>query len=145
MEIIKDEFLYDASYLKTPKGYTKVQDSIYVQDGLYEFPLTRNYFLVKPMVFSGGANLRLLPYKVTMRRMRRNAHRRDSYVLYFHPFELYEGDFPKYKKLNFIQRLYINRNRKVYFQRVKDVIDLLEKEGYNFLTMSEYIKLNNHE
>ena len=141
LQVIKDEgFIYDSSYQKEPKDYQKLHDNVYVKDDFYEFSLSRKFMLFKRMNISGGGNLRLLPFKMTYRKITTYVKKHDSYVLYFHPFEIYEGTFPKYKKLNIFQKLYINQNRNTFFNKIDMVINLLKQEGYHFLTMSEYIK-----
>ena len=146
IEILKEtNFKYDSSYINRHdlKGYKKLHSTIYEKDGFYEFALSTQRVFFRNINLSGGGFLRLYPWKFIKKRLKRLFQESDSYVLYVHPFEVYEGDLPEYKKLNFLERLYVKRNRKEWFSRVKEIIEMLKEEGYTFMTMSEFINEEN--
>ena len=140
--LVESNFKYDSSYInrRNLKGYRKVKDYVYEKDGFYEFALSTQRVFLRNINMSDGGFLRLYPWKFIEKRLKKLFHNSDSYVLYVHPFELFTGDFPKYKKLNVFERLYINRNRKEWFSRIKRIIEMLKEEGYTFMSMSDFIK-----
>ena len=142
MEVIKrNGFIYDSS--ATTK---ELRNKITIDKGFYEFsPNIYKFLLIFRINLSGGGYLRLMPkwsYSHKLNKCIKNGY----YQLYLHPFEIYEGKFPKYKKLNIFEKMYITRGRKQYLSLISHLIDRLKGEGYEFFTMKEYIyKETNHE
>ena len=142
MEVIKrNGFIYDSS--ATTK---ELRNKITIDKGFYEFsPNIYKFLLFFRINLSGGGYLRLMPkwsYSHKLNKCIKNGY----YQLYLHPFEIYEGKFPKYKKLNIFEKMYITRGRKQYLSLISHLIDRLKGEGYEFFTMKEYIsRENNHE
>ena len=143
MDILKNNgFIYDSSVMKeVDKSYKKINDVVYEKDGFYEFKLNRSRLFLKKVVFSGGGLIRMLPWGFAKKKIRKLMQKQNAYLFYIHPFELYDGDLPDYKSLSFYDRIYIKRNRKDWFNHIKEIIDMLKEEGYVFMTMPEFIKL----
>lgn len=135
MEVLKKHgFLYDSSATSR-----ELRNKITVDKGFYEFsPNIYKFLLFFRINLSGGGYLRLMP-KWTYSHKLNKCIGQDYYLLYLHPFEIYEGEFPKYKELNIFQRMYISRGRKQYLSLISQLIARLKSEGYEFFTMKEYI------
>ena len=143
--IKKAGFSYDAS--KTTQNDkrdkpSKLGDVIYKDGDFYEFTLNKEKLLGADFIVSGGGYLRISPFFVTKRRLKRIIERGGEYVLYVHPFELYEGKLPKLKGLLPHERFFINFGRKKYKKRIEYIIDTLKKSGYEFMTMNEFVEKN---
>ena len=142
IEVVKrNGFIYDSS--ATTK---KLRNKITIDEGFYEFsPNIYQFLLFFRINLSGGGYLRLMPrwlYSNQLNRCIKNGY----YQLYLHPFEIYEGKFPKYRSFNIFEKMYINRGRNKYLSLISRLIDKLKKDGYEFLTMENYIlRETNHE
>ena len=131
-------FIYDSS------SYDKKhRNKIIIEDGFYEFATNLSHFLFFRINLSGGGYLRLLPPSFYSAQLSKCIKKNDYYMMYLHPFEIYNGKFPKLKGLNFIQKMYINRNRDKYPEIISNLIDRLKLEGFSFYTMKGYIEQNN--
>ena len=141
MEIVKKHgFLYDSSATSR-----KLRGKITIDRGFYEFsPNIYKFLLFFRMNLSGGGYLRLMPRWMYSRKLNK-CLKGDYYLLYLHPFEIYEGEFPKYKGLNVFERMYINRGRTKYLSLLSNLIDRLKSEGYELFTMKDYIARENNE
>ena len=142
MEVVKRQgFIYDSS--ATSK---ELRGKITVNKGFYEFsPNIYKFLLFFRINLSGGGYLRLMPRWSYSHKLNK-CIKGDYYLIYLHPFEIYEGSFPKYKKLNIFERMYINRGRAKYLSLISDLIDRLKNEGYEFFTLKDYIARENpHE
>ena len=149
LRALKDSgFLYDSSVLEVNNTYgsnrvslasfMKINDSVCEKDGFFE---------VKPAIaktakipVSGGAYLRLFPWWLMRRVLKRHIRNADSFLFYVHPFELTDKNLTKGYRLNITDWLFVNRGRKKYFEKFAETIDFLEKTGYNFYTVKDYIK-----
>ena len=135
-------FSYDAS-LRSAKNdkrkLEKVCDVVYKDGDFYEFSLNKERILGKEFVVSGGGYLRFLPFFIVKKRIKRIIERGGEFVLYVHPFELYEGKLPKIKGLMPHERFFINFRRKNYKKHIEYILDMLKDSGYKFMTMSEYV------
>ena len=93
------------------------------------------------MPISGGAYVRLLPWIISKPLVKKCIKRNDSYVFYIHPYELTEYKKNKeYKKLSFINKLFIKVGRKTYRRKMEKIILYLLKEGYEIIRMRDYIE-----
>ena len=141
MEVVKKHgFIYDSSATKK-----ELRGKITVDKGFYEFsPNIYKFLLFFRINLSGGGYLRLMPRWAYSHKLNK-CIKGDYYLLYLHPFEIYEGEFPKYKKLNIFERMYISRGRKKYLSLLSNLIDRLKSEGYEFFTIKEYIARENNQ
>lgn len=140
MDVIKkNDFVFDSSDVGSKKPLSKVINNVVSCDnGFYEFaPAGANFINL-----SGGGYLRLLPGNFYKKKIIKYFKNNNAYLLYLHPFEIYEGEFPKLKGVNFIEKMYVNRGRDTYLKRIEEIINLLKEENYEFYTMSDYIKEN---
>ena len=133
MEVIKrNGFIYDSSATSR-----ELRNKITIDQGFYEFSPNIYKLLFFRINLSGGGYLRLMPKIFYFRKLNR-CIKNGYYQLYLHPFEIHEGKLPS-KKLNIIEKMYINRGRKKYLSEIAGLIDRLKDEEYEFLTMKEYV------
>ena len=135
--IEESDFDYDSGSIKpNKKEFIKLNDLVYKSGDFYEFSLSRSPTF--KLNISGGGFIRLIPWWVIKRKIKRFIKRRDAYLLYVHPFEIHEADLPLYN-VNFFQKLFIKRGRDVYLDKIEQICGWLKEENYQFLTMNEYI------
>lgn len=138
MQVIKGNgFLYDSS--ATARN---LRSKISIDKGFYEFAPNVHNLMFFRINLSGGGYLRLMPELFYKRKLKR-ALKNDYFMLYLHPFEIYEGQFPKYKELNIFEKMYISRGRDKYLSTISSLIDRLKLEEYEFFTMKDYIAKEN--
>lgn len=136
--IEEDGFKYDSvRFAPSKKEYTKLNDLVYQNGKFYDFVLARTPLF--KLNISGGGFVRLIPWKIIGPKIKRHIKKKDSYILYIHPFEIHEGDLPNYN-VNFLKKLYLKRGRDIYLYKIDQIINWMNEEKYQFLTMSEYIE-----
>ena len=144
IDIIKNNgFIYDSgSKIIDLSGYQKVQDGIYLKDDFYEFTLAPSRFLLNKINISGGGYLRLIPWGIVYRKVKKYIKNHDSYCLYVHPFEINPITMPNYKGMNLFERLFVKRGRKDYLNKIERIINLLKEENFELITFKDYIERN---
>lgn len=142
IEILKNNgFLFDSGkFINKKHDYKKINDLVYEKDGFYEFALVKTRYCLFPINASGGGFLRLIPWHTMKRKVKKHLKKSDGYLLYLHPFEIYEGKLPKYKKLNPLERMFVQLFRDTYMNKIDTIVSLLKQENFQFVTMSEYIE-----
>ena len=151
INIIKDlDFKYDSSNLdfkdaiKSGKidlnNYDKLNDNIHKNGNFYEYSLNKINFFGKIIPISGGAYIRLIPWFLLKHFVKKAIKKTDSYIFYVHPYELINKKLPKFKNLNFKEKLFLKIGRKTYIKKIEFIINYLKKQGFSFMTMNEYIK-----
>lgn len=137
LEVLKDNgFIYNSS-MSMKEGH------IYNANDLYEFPLIHRHLLGKKILLSGGAYGRILPRKTYLKWVKKYISKHDYFIVYFHPFEIYEGELPLPSKTNFNLRAFINNGRNDYLNRIEEIIHFLLENGYQFSTIKGYLKNGN--
>lgn len=122
------------------ENYKKINDVVYEKDGFFEFkPCVANSVLGK-IPISGGGYLRLAPRFVTRRLLAKHVKDADAYMFYVHPFELCAGRLPKYKELSLSERTFVCRGRKYYARIIRNLIEMLVQNNYDFVTMDDYLR-----
>ncbi len=135
--IHENGLVFDSSLRSSPEGYEKLNDIVYKKDSYYEFIVKTKKVLGKTINFHGGGYARTLPILPLIKKQIRNS---DAYIFYFHPFEIYEGKLIDQEGLSQLEKSYLNRGRKNYFNKIKKIIELLVLEGYEFKTFKEFAK-----
>ena len=149
INIIKElGFKYDSSnldfHLAKKSGNVNLdtynKDYLYIasKDGFYEFSLAKVKAYSGHLPVSGGGYIRLVPWFVMKYYIKKYFKKADSYVFYAHPFELSNGKIPRFKELNWKERLYLRIGRKSYIKKIEYIIKLLKKKGFEFKAMGEY-------
>lgn len=150
LEIIKNHgFIYDSSFMNTNfsiyngtinlENYKKINSAVYEKDGFFEIlPSTAEILKMKYPV-SGGAYSRTPPYAFVKYALHKYLKSADGFMFYVHPFEISKRDLPLPKHFGLGNRLFINRGRKNYLERIEKIIQFLKKKGFVFMTPSQFI------
>lgn len=142
---------YDSSALNYKKAlrsnylnldnFRKINDVVYEKNGFFEFkPSVVNTFFGEIPV-CGGAYMRMMPWGVAKYVFTRYIHQSDAFLFYVHPFELVKGDFALPKKMPLKDKIYLQRGRKKYIQKIEYIIKILKQENYEFYTLGKYIQM----
>ena len=67
--------------------------------------------------------------------------RHDYYVFYLHPFELTRRKIPFFKELKNYDKYYIKQGIRHYNRRVERIIQMLLKNGYEFVTFEKLTQI----
>ena len=152
LDILRDiGFRYDSSYLNfSPADHTvrldlsdyrKLRKEIFRRDDFYEFGLSKGRILGIPLPISGGGYFRLSPWWFVKILLRRFIRKSDYYVFYLHPFELTGKKIPRIKGLNLCQKFYIRYGIRSCRKRIEFIIDLLSRQGYEFVTFEQLVQI----
>ena len=143
--ILKEEgFIYDSSVTKMKKPYTQYQDNVYFKNGLYEFSPVTWRAPLKIVKISAGSFSRFMMNTSKINSQYKYIDNHNSFVFYFHPFEIHKGELPIPKKgLNKIQKRYLTVNREHLYNHIEYLIKRLLDNGYSFSSMKDYCLKNN--
>ena len=137
LDVLKDNgFIYNSSVSMKVGKISK-------KDGLYEIPLIQRRFLGKKILISGGGYGRSFSRKRYLSWVKNYVSKHDYFIVYFHPFEIYEGELPLPSKTNFNLRYFINHGRSDYLSRIIEVIHFLKENDYEFSTIKDYLNHGN--
>jgi len=122
-------------------GFKKINNSVYQKGNFYELAQSISEGPVKGYINGGGVFTRFFPMGIVKRSLKKVIRNNNFFLFYGHPFEFSLQKAPKIKHLRFQDYYYINMGRKHYLRRLEKIIDLLKKEGYEFLKAEEYLDL----
>ena len=141
--LLEEGFIYDSSVIKPNKSFKKELGYIYIRNGLYEFAPNIYKFPLKTVLLSGGGFYRFLKGKSLNRVLFKHIKKHDTFMIYFHPFEIHKGYLPVPKKgILKGQRVYLTKNRDTYLDSIEEMINTLKDNGYIFSNMKEYALKN---
>lgn len=144
-------FRYDSSKLKPQKsakygtlnldGFNEAYPCIYRRGNFTEFEVSTQKIGSMNMLLGGGY-IRMLPW-LFMKHMTMNYLKTGKpYVMYIHPIDLSPKPMPKVKGESFDRYLRTHIGRSDMIRRFKAVIEMLEKNGYEFVTFEQLRNLN---
>ena len=137
--VLKEEgFIYDSSVINPKKGYQKVKDFVFYKDGLMEFAPNTYNFPLKTVLLSGGGFYRFLKGKSMTKVLKKHIAEHDSFMIYFHPFEIHKGYLPVPHNILLGQKVYIRKNREIYLDSLDKIVAYLKDNGYEFSNMKEF-------
>ncbi len=138
-------FIYDSSVIKAhKKKYQKIRDFIFYKDGLYEFSPNHLNTPFKTVLVSGGGFYRFLRGKQIISLLKKHVKKHDTFMVYFHPFEIHKGYLPVPWNIFWVQKRYLKHNRDIYLDSLDKIVNYLIDNGYEFSNMKEYaLKLQN--
>lgn len=146
-------FHYDSSHLgyeparHTVKldleNYSQLRKGIFRQDGFYEFGLPTEKVFFSPYPIAGGGYVRLSNWGFIKTLIRHYIRRNDYYVFYLHPFELTKEKVPYFKQLKPYDKYYMKTGIERYKWRIEQIILMLKKCGYEFVTFEQLVQLMN--
>ena len=146
LHVLKDAgFKYDSSYLDYSKKYyhqkldlsqfKRINSSVYSFDHFYEFEMSSiNHFPI-----CGGGYIRIPPFILTRKLIKKYIKNNDVFVFYLHPFELSDTHKENIKELKNYDKYYLKTNKKQFANKIEKIIRMLIKEGYEFKTYQEAI------
>lgn len=152
LNILKElGFQYDSSHLGFSKarhtvqldfkGYDQVHTGILKDRDFMEFSLCKDEILGMPYPVSGGGYIRLGNWPFMKSIVKRYIHKNDYYVFYLHPFELTKQKIPFFKNMKMRDRYYLQHGIKTYAKHIEQIIVMLKKEGYRFVTFEELAQI----
>ena len=148
-------FLYDSSFLDFQparhtvkwdlQNFKQLRENIFHLDNFYEFGLSREKVLGLPFPISGGGYVRLSNWGFVKALIQHYIHHNDYYVFYLHPFELTKQKIPFLKELKSYDKYYIKQGIQTYSRRIEQIILMLQKSGYEFVTFEQLVQIMNKE
>lgn len=148
-------FRYDSSHLDySParhtvkldlQNYEPLRKGIFRNRNFYEFGLSKEKVFGFPFPISGGGYVRLSNWGFIKTLIHHYIHKNDYYVFYLHPFELTKQQVPFLKELKSYDKYYIKQGIRNYGKRVEQIIRMLKKDGYQFVTFEELADIMSKE
>lgn len=149
--IVQEIFEFDSSYVKPQKSpkygkldmsaFQEVAPSVLKKGNFTEFEVSTQRFGNMNMLLGGGY-LRMLPWFFMKCLTARYLKSGQTYVMYIHPIDLSPKPIPKVPGESFDRYLRTHIGRSHMFRRFKEVIKMLEDEGYEFVTFEQLRHMN---
>lgn len=144
-------FKYDSSKLKSQRsekygflnlsGFTEVYPCIYRDKDFLEFEVSTQKIGSMNMLLGGGY-IRMLPWFFMKQMHKKYLKTGKPYVLYFHPIDLSKKQMPKVNGISIDRYLRTHIGRRTMIKKFKRVINMLEKNGYEFMTFEQLRRMN---
>lgn len=148
-------FCYDSSFLNFLKArhtvkldlsnFEHLRDGIYRKDNFYEFALSKEKVFGMCLPISGGGYVRLGYWEFIKALIRRHIRKHDYYVFYLHPFEMTKKKLPFFKELRSYDKYYLKKGISTFSKRVEKIIQMLKKDGYEFVTYEQLVHIMSKE
>lgn len=148
-------FRYDSSHLDylparhTVKmnfnNYQQLRPNVFRKGNFYEFGLSKEKVFGQPFPISGGGYVRLSQWGFIKALIEHHIHHHDYYVFYLHPFELTKQKVPFLKELKAYDKYYIKQGIRTYSQRIEWIIQMLMKNGFEFVTFEQLVQVMDKE
>ena len=141
-------FRYDSSYIKfsNHKLYSELNMSTFKRlnsillksknTDFYEFqiPTTKKNNINIPI--TGGGYLRIIPFVIFRYLFNLELKKRNEYMLFLHPFELYPGKFKLPIKTSLKDKLRYSYGRCSNLKKLSNLLELAKKMNYEFVLMN---------
>ncbi len=148
LNILKElGFKYDSSHLDflkarhtvalNLKGFKEFSKNIFYDGNFFEFGLSKQKIFGKPFPISGGGYVRLSNWGFIKNVIKQYLKQNEYYVFYLHPFELTTQKIPHLKNLKSYDQFYLTHGISSYRKHIEQLILLLKKLGYSFVTFEE--------
>ena len=139
-------FKYDSSKLKPQKsskygvlsltGFKEIIPCVFCRGDFTEFEVSTQKICGVNMLLSGGY-IRILPWFFMRWMTARYLKTGKPYVMYIHPIDLSSKMIPKVEGASFDRYLRTHIGRRDMVRRFKAVLNMLEKEDYEFVTFEQ--------
>ncbi|MEG2021073.1 MAG: polysaccharide deacetylase family protein [Oscillospiraceae bacterium] len=147
LSILKEcGFSYDSSMIKPQKstkygalnlqGFQEVYSCIYKKDGFTEFEVSTQKIGNMNMLLGGGY-IRMLPWCFMRWMTQRYLDTGKLYVMYIHPIDLSSKPMPKVTGISIDRYFRTHVGRKHMVKRFCKIIEMLEKNKYEFVTFEQ--------
>lgn len=154
LEVIRElGFEYDSSHLGIKSsynnaaavldGFEEVCGGILKNGGFYEISPCKAKTVCGPISISGGGYLRLAPYSMVRRGIKKFLKTSDYYVFYCHPSDIFAGKLPRLKGISPRNSYFVKAGRKQFLHRTENIIKMLKDGGYSFSTMGDFVNSEN--
>lgn len=151
LDIVREcGFKYDSSKLRPQKsskygllnlnGFREISPCIYQANGFTEFEVSTEKLGDMNMLLGGGY-IRILPWFFMKYMTQKYLNSGKPYVMYVHPIDLSPSPIPKIEGISFDRYLRTHIGRRQMVWRFKKVIEMLKKNGYEFVTFEELLKI----
>lgn len=125
--------------LKLPE-FKQLMPCVYrKENGFTEFEVSTQKIGSMNMLLGGGY-IRMLPWPFMKWMTKRYVKTGKPYVMYIHPIDLSPKEMPKVEGCSMNKYLRTHYGRHYMAKRFKKVLDLLEKNGYEFVTFDQLYK-----
>lgn len=146
-------FTYDSSFLDIKMsyfrtaaefdGFEKVCNGILKDGSFYEISPCKVKTVCGTINISGGGYLRLAPYSMVKRGVKKFLNSSDYYLFYCHPSDIFTGKVPTLKGISPLNSHYVKAGRKRFLSRAENIIKMLIDGGYAFSTMRDFVNSQN--
>lgn len=140
-------FKYDSSKLKPQKsakygvlslkGFKEIYPCVFKNGDFIEFEVSTQKIGDMNMLLSGGY-IRMLPWFFMKWMTAKYLKTGQPYVMYIHPIDLSPKPMPRVPGVSFDRYLRTHIGRGDMIRRFKAVIEMLETEGYEFVTFKQF-------
>ena len=121
-------------------GYNETFPCIYQKGDFTEFEVSTQKIGNMNMLLGGGY-IRMLPWLFMKHMTQKYLDSGKPYVMYIHPIDLSPKSMPKVEGISFDRYLRTHIGREDMVRRFKAVIKMLKKNGYEFVTFEELLKI----
>lgn len=142
-------FRYDSSYIKFTRhrlynelklsSFSRVNSIILKSHDFFEFEIPTLKLLGINLPISGGGYIRIIPWFLFRLLFKREIKKRNEFMLFTHPFELYPKPFKLPIKTSLLNRLRFHYCRKKNLKKIGKLIKIIKMEGYEFKLLKESI------
>lgn len=126
-------------------GFVEKENCLYSDNEFMEFEMPTVPFLGRNLPISGGGYLRIFPWWFLSILIKRYIRRNNLFSIYIHPFEMSSVTPPIVPELDMKNNFRFKYNIKSVPAKIKKLIILLKKEGFEFMTYEqarEYYRMN---
>lgn len=151
LDILKNlGFKYDSSHLGFRHArhtvdlnlnkFKKIGKEVFCNNDFFEFGLSKEKIFGMPYPISGGGYVRLSNWSFIKQVIKFHINHNDYYVFYIHPFELSRKKLPISNRLKNYDKYYFKKGIKNYGKRIEEIILLLKRAGYEFVTFEQLVE-----
>ena len=116
-------------------GFKEESPGIYRMDDFYEFQISTLAYGGKQIPVSGGGYLRIFPWFLMSKLLKKYLTTDSLYVLYIHPFEFSSKNNPIFpSSLSLANKFRFSLGRGTVTKKFERVIQLLKEKGFHFTT-----------
>ena len=118
-------------------GFQKKSQAIYSSGDFYEFEISTLQIFGKQIPVSGGGYLRISPWGIMERLIKKYLANSTFFTLYIHPFELSYRANPEFPSgTNLKNKIRFSLGRTTVVKKLNSLIALLRENGFQFTTFS---------
>jgi len=122
-------------------GFKEESPGVYRMDDFYEFQISTLDCGGKQIPVSGGGYLRIFPWFLMRKLLKKYLAADSLYVLYIHPFEFSSKANPAFpKSTSLANKFRFSLGRSTVSKKFDRVIQLLKEQGFHFTTFSNLRK-----